>query len=232
MTALQRLLPSLNRADATAPRVTFYDDATGERIELSAKVLSNWAAKAANALVEEFDAALGTTVGLVLPLHWRAFYWALAAWDLGATVVVGPGADDADVVVTDDAAVASEAVDEGRYAVLVTLAALARSRPDTPSGAMDEARELATFGDAFVGDPADDDDIALVTGARDTAYREVVDPHAFEPGARVRVPAELGAALRCAVSVWSRDGSVVIIRNAVGDQASRLAAERVTLDLS
>ena len=78
MTALQRLLPSLNRADATAPRVTFYDDATGERIELSAKVLSNWAAKAANALVEEFDAALGTTVGLVLPLHWRAFYWALA----------------------------------------------------------------------------------------------------------------------------------------------------------
>ncbi len=37
------------RADSGRPLVTFYDDATGERVELSVTTYANWVAKAASA---------------------------------------------------------------------------------------------------------------------------------------------------------------------------------------
>lgn len=236
MIDLQAVLPEMLKADAAAPRVTFYDDATGERVEFSGKVIANWAAKAANFLVEEAEAGPGTTVGLALPSHWRAMYWALASWSVGATVVVGSAAVDADVVVTDDPAAAAGVINSGRYAVLVALAALARSRPDTPAGATDEARELASYGDVFmpVERPAPSD-LALRWDGGEAAYRmdraTLVPRHAVDSGARVRVPTDLRDALKIALAAWHSGGSVVIVRNALGDQAQRLAAERVTLDL-
>ncbi len=236
MIDLQTVLPAILRADAAAPRVTFYDDATGERVEFSAKVLANWAAKAANFLAEEAEAGPGTTLGLALPSHWRALYWALAGWSVGATVVVGSGVEATDVVVTDDADIASAAVQSGRYAVLVTLAALARSRPDTPAGATDEARELASYGDVFASvDRPSPTDSALRWEGGEAAYRTtpaaLVPGTPLAPGTRVRVPEDLSAALRTAIGAWHGGGSVIIVRNALGDQAHRLAAERVTLDL-
>ena len=47
------LLDPLLARDPMGPRITYYDDATGERIELSAVTLANWAAKTANLLREE-----------------------------------------------------------------------------------------------------------------------------------------------------------------------------------
>jgi hypothetical protein len=41
----QTILDPMLRSDPVGPRVTYYDDATGERIELSAATLANWAAK-------------------------------------------------------------------------------------------------------------------------------------------------------------------------------------------
>ncbi|MEO8749738.1 MAG: TIGR03089 family protein, partial [Allobranchiibius sp.] len=80
------VLAGLLKSDPTSPRITCYDDATGERIELSGKVLANWVAKAANLLQDELDAAPGTVVSLRLPPdHWRTYYWAFAAWCVGAT---------------------------------------------------------------------------------------------------------------------------------------------------
>ena len=57
---LDQLLPGLLASDPARPRITCYDDTTGERIELSGKVLANWVAKAANLLQEEYDAGPGT----------------------------------------------------------------------------------------------------------------------------------------------------------------------------
>ena len=74
------------------PRVTVYDDTDsptrGERIELSARVLANWVAKAANLLRDDLDAGPGSVVLLDLPPHWRTLYWAFAAWSVGACVEV------------------------------------------------------------------------------------------------------------------------------------------------
>ena len=44
------------RADPVGPRITYYDDASGERIELSAVTLANWAAKTGNLLRDELAA--------------------------------------------------------------------------------------------------------------------------------------------------------------------------------
>ncbi|MGL4743094.1 MAG: TIGR03089 family protein [Dermatophilaceae bacterium] len=92
------VLAALVADDPGRPRITSYDDTDGptrgERVELSAKVLANWVAKAGNLIREEFDAAPGTVVRLDLPPHWRTLYWAMAAWSLGAVVEI-PGPDDA-----------------------------------------------------------------------------------------------------------------------------------------
>ena len=87
MIDLQAVLPEMLKADAAAPRVTFYDDATGERGEFSGKGIANWAAKAANFLGEEAEAGPGTTVGLALQSNWRAAFWALPASSVGARVL-------------------------------------------------------------------------------------------------------------------------------------------------
>ncbi len=89
------VLAAMLGSDPGRPRVTFYEDTpgptSGERIELSAKVLANWVSKAANALQEEWDLAPGSRVRLDLPPHWRSLYWALAVWSVGATVVLDDG---------------------------------------------------------------------------------------------------------------------------------------------
>jgi uncharacterized protein (TIGR03089 family) len=76
---------ALDRSPA-APLITWYDDDTGERVELSATTLDNWVAKTANLLQDEFDVGPGSTVAVVLPVHWQTAVVLLAAWSCGAAV--------------------------------------------------------------------------------------------------------------------------------------------------
>jgi uncharacterized protein (TIGR03089 family) len=230
------VLARMVAADPGRPRLTWYDDepgpTAGERIELSARVLANWVAKAANLLQDDAAAGPGTTVGLDLPAHWRSLYWALATWAVGATVVVGADARTADVLVTD---VPAAADGHGGDAVLVSLPALARSHPDATDarGAIDEARELATHGDAFspMADP-EPGDVALATEEGDTAYGDVVrTDEAWGGSPRVAVGGTLEPVLRQALAAWAADGSVVLIRgDPRADLAERLRSEGVTVD--
>src|SRR5690606_33707705 len=50
------LLSSALAADPGRPLVTFYDDATGERVELSVATFAYWVAKTANLLQDELSA--------------------------------------------------------------------------------------------------------------------------------------------------------------------------------
>ena len=52
-TTFPRLLDAALRSDPARPLVTFYDDATGERIELSVTTYANWVAKTASLLQDE-----------------------------------------------------------------------------------------------------------------------------------------------------------------------------------
>ena len=81
------LLTPLLSADPKGPRITYYDDAVGERIELSTVTLANWAAKTANLLRDELGAGPGTRVAILLPAHWQTAAVLLGAWWIGAEVV-------------------------------------------------------------------------------------------------------------------------------------------------
>src|SRR4051812_9309092 len=92
------LLANARTRDPARPLLTHYDDATGERVELSATTLANWVAKTANLLQDEFDVGPGSTVALALPVHWQTAAVLLAAWSCGAAVL--------DTAVEDDGRVA------------------------------------------------------------------------------------------------------------------------------
>ena len=236
------VLAEILRSDPAGPRVTFYEDtpgpALGERIELSGKVLANWVSKAANALQDEYDLGPGSVVRLSLPPHWRALYWALAVWSVGATLELA-GGPAPDLLICDDPnAIATPPQSAPGDVVLVTLGALSRAHAGpVPAGAMDEARDLATYGDQFVpaAEPSPDD-LALITEGARTPYREVLRPRDWPVGARVNLAGDLSQVLEATLAAWAVDGSVVLARSgqhAGSDrQDGRLASEHVTLDLA
>ena len=120
--------------------------------------------------------------------------------------------------------------------MLVTLAALARVHPvPVPAGAMDEARELATYGDQFAALAAPTpDDLALITDTARTTYRSVVPHRDWPANTRVSLAGDLAQVLESTLAAWAVDGSVVLARNgqhAGGEpQPERLAAEGVTIE--
>lgn len=221
MPTLRELLPALQSRDVSQPAITCYDrtgGAThGERIELSGRVLLTWASKAGNALQDEWSLEPGSTVGLALPAHWRAGYWALATWWAGATLVTGAEALEADLLVTDDPTLAAEAPGD---AALVTLAGLARSHPGpVPAGVMDEARELATYGDRF--DALDSPGPGAVAWRRSDGTRLYDDPLlvddrrtclVVDEGAGRHTAQDLEDAVDRMVRGWCGDGSLVLVR--------------------
>ncbi len=80
--------------------LTFYDDATGERTELSGLTLGNWAAKTANFFRDEFGLTAGDAILVDLPEHWQTAAILLGAWWAGASVTLpdDPAADPRVVV--------------------------------------------------------------------------------------------------------------------------------------
>lgn len=88
---LPDLLAPARRQDPSRPLVTFYDDATGERVELSAVTFGNWVAKTAN-LLADLDVEAGDDVGILLPTHWQTAAVLAAAWTHGAATWVGRAA--------------------------------------------------------------------------------------------------------------------------------------------
>ncbi|MEP7194563.1 MAG: TIGR03089 family protein [Actinomycetota bacterium] len=235
------VLAEILRSDPARPRVTFYEDTAGptrgERIELSGKVLANWISKAGNALQDEYDLGPGSVVRLALPPHWRALYWAVAVWSVGGTVdcVGGPAIE---LLICDDPA--GTAATSGPYEgdiVLVTLAALARTHEGpVPARAMDEARELATYGDHFTAAATPSpDDLALITPRARMAYRSVVPQADWPANTRVSLAGDLAQVLESTLAAWAVDGSVVLARDGLhaggGLQPERLVSERVTLNL-
>src|SRR5690242_18481044 len=93
-------LAALHHREPARPLVTFYDDATGERVELSVTTYANWVAKTAGLAQEELDAERGGLVLVDLPTHWLGAVWLGAAWSLGLGVTDDPMlVEEADLVV-------------------------------------------------------------------------------------------------------------------------------------
>jgi uncharacterized protein (TIGR03089 family) len=108
------------------PFLTWYDDARGQRVELSYKTFDNWVAKVANLLVEELDAGPGDRVATVLADHWQTAVVLAASWRAGAGVVaVDPDAAGAALAEALGGGVAAAFVREERVAEAAAVLAAA-----------------------------------------------------------------------------------------------------------
>jgi uncharacterized protein (TIGR03089 family) len=143
------LLDPIMRRDSVGPRITYYDDASGERIELSAVTLLNWAAKTANLLRDELGAGPGSRVAVLLPAHWQTAAVLLGVWYIGAEVVIGPGEADIALCTKDRFVDAEAAVGPGEIAVL-SLDPFGKPVADLPIGVTDYATSVRVHGDQIV----------------------------------------------------------------------------------
>jgi hypothetical protein len=91
VTTPAQLLSDALRRDGARPFLTYYDLASGDRVELSVATTANWVAKTANLLVDEYDVDLGDRVTVWLPVHWQAAVVVLASWSAGAEVSFDSG---------------------------------------------------------------------------------------------------------------------------------------------
>ena len=188
------LLRSALAADAARPLVTFYDDATGERVELSVATLANWVAKTANLLQDELSAEPGDRLALPLPAHWHTAVWLLACSSTGVVAELpGSSADPAAVSATASAAdlVVSgpDTLEAARACsgerVALSLRPLGARFPQPPDGFTDYAVEVPGQGDHFTPySPVDPDAPALVVGGEELTGAQIVERARADAGAR------------------------------------------------
>jgi len=213
--------------------VTYYDDATGERVELSVATFANWVAKTAGLLQEGLSVAPGDRVALLMPAHWQALVWASACWAVGAVVAEGASAEVA-VAVAGPSTV--ETALKSPEVVALSLRPLGgRFTTPLPVGVLDYALEVPSYPDRFVSmaAPGPDDagwgDVALGALVAEAQHR--AGELGLSESARVLVATdELGTALRDALLLpLVIGGSAVLVRHEDSPgRAARLQAERVT----
>jgi uncharacterized protein (TIGR03089 family) len=225
------ILDPLMASDPVGPRITYYDDATGERIELSTATLANWAAKTGNLLRDELGAAPSSRVAVMLPAHWQTAAVLFGIWWIGAEVVTTGQADIA-LCTIDRLTDADDAVGMGEIAVL-SLDPFGKPVPDLPVGVTDYATAVRVHGDQISPERApgvalDGRSVADVL----TAARTSAGAQGFAAGDRVMSVASWGDADELTdnlLAVYAIGASLVQVANP--DQAAldrRRQTEKVT----
>lgn len=151
---IARVLADAIAPDPTRPLLTWYDDATGERTELSGATCANWVAKTANLLVDGVGLGPGDVAGVLLPPHWQTAAVLLGCWSAGLTVADAPGDVDVLFVAAARLAEADRWSAGDRY--LLALDPFARPLREVPPGYGDFASEVRTHGDHFGAYPPDE----------------------------------------------------------------------------
>ncbi|KOT62499.1 MULTISPECIES: TIGR03089 family protein [Streptomyces] len=236
------LLRSALAADPSRPLVTFYDDATGERVELSVATFANWVAKTANYLQDDLAAEPGDRLALLLPAHWQTAVWLLACSSVGVVADIGGDPAAADLVVS-----GPDTLEEARACsgerVALALRPLGGRFPQPPEGFADYAAEVPGQGDRFApyapvapGDPALAVDGRELTGAEAVAAALAdAAERGLSAGSRLLsgLPYDSWAGLSAGLlTPLAAGGSVVLCRNLDRLDADGLAkreeSERVT----
>jgi uncharacterized protein (TIGR03089 family) len=138
------------RADPVGPRITYYDDATGERIELSGVTLANWAAKTGNLLRDEMGAGPASRVAVLLPAHWQTAAVLFGVWWIGAEAVLESGPADMALCTAERLDEADSTVEPGGDVAVLSLDPFGRPAPDLPIGVTDYATSVRVHGDQIV----------------------------------------------------------------------------------
>jgi uncharacterized protein (TIGR03089 family) len=223
--------------DPTRPLLTWYDDATGDRTELSGATLDNWVAKTANLLIEARGGEAGEVAVVDLPPHWQTAAVLLGCWSAGL-VVTGPDGPAGDVrFVTEPAAVAVTGADVYGLA----LAPFAAPMRGAPPGVLDFPTEVRGQADRFTPyQKVEPDHPAAVTAATTLTHRELcaraaagAARHGLTSGARVLVDAARHPdPVDWLLAPLAGGASIVLCGHLDGSTVDRrVGAERVTARL-
>ena len=231
MTTFPRILARLLAADPARPLVTFYDDATGERTELSVTTWGTWVAKVSSLLADELEVEHGNRLLVDLPAHWLGTVVLGAAWACGIEVV---WEGDADAVVTGPEGLARWAAKADAIPVLATaLHPLARPFADgVPAGVHDLGVEVWSQPDVYAAYPAPADDDVAVTGTTQAElWGSAAAGELLADGGRLLSEANPASpsGLASLTEPLARSGSLVLVTRVSAERRERIAAdERVT----
>ena len=218
-----------------SPWVTYYDAATGSRVELSAATLDNWVAKAGNLLVEEYDVGPGSVVGIELPCHWLLHVWTWSAWAVGATVALPATWHDADVVIGTMATAGGSAA----AAPVLVCPTDPLARPlggRTPPGAVDVMADVHTYPDAIALPTPDPAAIAVrsadggLTGAHAVDLARELLPSGTRRVLVTEPPTTVAALLAATLSGAAAGGSTVLVAGAPGSEELDRIADQEGVD--
>jgi uncharacterized protein (TIGR03089 family) len=194
--------------DGGSPLITFYDDATGERIELSAVTLDNWVAKTANLLVDGLGLGPGDTAAVVLPLHWLTPVVALGCLAAGLRLDSAEETDAAVVFVSEDL-LSAGLRPEADEVLGVSLRPMAAPMTFDDPTVTDFLTEVRGYGDYFSGAGANAPAVSPVSG------RIMLTATALD--------------IELLLGILAGTGSLVLCRNTDRSKLpDRIASERVT----
>jgi uncharacterized protein (TIGR03089 family) len=223
------------RHDPGQPLLTWYDEETGERVELSVTTYANWVAKTASLLAEEHGMGLGASLRVDLPSHWLGPVFLGGAWSAGLVVTFS---DDGDAVVCGPATVthwADRGVDGPVLACSLRPLGVRFADP-LPVGVHDVGTEIWYQPDSFVAlDPPQPDDVAVVLDGRPLSHRSLWEAAAVgslvTDGGRLLTEANPASppGLATFAEPFARGGSVVLACHADPKRLDAIAvAERAT----
>lgn len=164
------------RRDTAAPFLTFYDDATGERVELSAATFGNWVAKTANLIQDVLAAEPGDRVAILLPPHWQTVVWLVACWEAGVVAAPGHPPRNADHVVVGPDTLERANESSGERVALSLRPLGGGFQQPLPAGVLDYATEVPGQPDTFTryGRGAAPGELALMVDGRAYTHGELV----------------------------------------------------------
>jgi uncharacterized protein (TIGR03089 family) len=229
----ERDFAQLLARDPSRPFVTYYDEASGERSELSAKSLANWVAKTHHLLGDELGLGVGDTALVAVPAHWISVPVLLGCLTAGLALVPE---GDADVGFVGEASLSGAAGIPDVYAVATASAAVG-FRGAEPAGTTDYVGAVRPQADVWAGVhmPAGPDDPCLPGLTRgDVAARAAAV--GLSPGSRVLTTRQWTTPqdwIETLLAPLAAGGSVVIVANCTDEEmlARRMAQERATVRL-
>lgn len=224
-------------ADPGAPFVTYYDLGTGERVELSARSLGNWVAKAHHLLSTSLGLGPGDLAYVALPTHWMSAAPLLGAFTAGLSITEQAGDAGAAQAAFVSAQTADAALSGGAEEVYaLSLAPLGRPfDPSPPAGCEDFVLAVRPMPDAWssVRAPASGDDPAIAAGHEQQSRREAMDDAmaraariGLSPGARLLVVGEHDWR-DWLLAPLAAGASVVLIAGADGSPDAHARVERI-----
>jgi uncharacterized protein (TIGR03089 family) len=234
------LLDAQLRKAGSRPLVTFYDDATGERVELSVVTYANWVAKTAGLLQDELGLERGGTVLLDLPTHWLGPVWLGAAWSLGlAATGERTAASDVELVVCGPDSVGDHAAVAAQVVALSLLPMGARFAAPLPPGVVDYGAVVWGQPDAFLPDdpPGPDDTAWTAPGVeltQDGLLAAAASSGSAVPGTRLLTdvnPCTSAGLVTLTGPLLGGGGSVWVRNPAPQAWDRRVDAEQATLEL-